>query len=85
MCLPKVLMKTPCHMINAAALFHRCSVSAEAVAKRDEMVFQAAYDAGVPICMALSGGYAKDSAGVISECIKHIIQKFGLIEPSRKV
>lgn len=78
-------MKTPCHMINAAALFHRCSVSAEAVAKRDEMVFQAAYDAGVPICMALSGGYAKDSAGVISECIKHIIQKFGLIEPSRKV
>ncbi|CAL8468554.1 g8094 [Coccomyxa elongata] len=63
----------------------RCRVSPDAVAKRDEMVFQAAHDAGVPICMALSGGYAKDSAGVISKCIEHVVQKFGLIQPSSKV
>ena len=31
-------------------------VSAESVVKRDEMVWQAALDNEVPICMALSGG-----------------------------
>lgn len=62
----------------------RCKVSPEAVAKRDEMVFQAALDAGVPICMVLSGGYARDSAGVISKCIEHVIRKFYLIRPSQK-
>ena len=31
-------------------------VSAESVVKRDEMVWQAALDNRVPICMALSGG-----------------------------
>lgn len=67
------------------SLLHRCRVSPDAVAKRDEMVFQAAHDAGVPICMALSGGYAEDSAGVISKCIERVVQKFGLIQPSSKV
>jgi histone deacetylase 11 len=63
----------------------RCNVSADAVAKRDEMVFQAAKSAGVPICMALSGGYARNSAQVISKCIEHVIRTFGLIVPHSKV
>lgn len=82
---PVALEETFPQYRNAQLLLHRCRVSPEAVAKRDEMVFQAAYNAGVPICMALSGGYAKDSAGVISSCIKHVIQKFGLIQASSKM
>jgi histone deacetylase 11 len=57
-------------------------VSAQGVAQRDEMVFEAARRAGVPICMALSGGYARDSAAVISTCLKHVIEKFELVRPS---
>ena len=60
-------------------------MSAEGVAKRDEMVFEAAKKAGVPICMALSGGYAKDSAGVISKCLQHVIEKLELIKPCSKL
>ena len=60
---------------------HRLEVSAQGVAQRDEMVFEAARRAGVPICMALSGGYARDSASVISSCLKHVIDKFELISP----
>ena len=64
----------------------RCCVSAEGVAKRDEMVFEAARSAGVPICMALSGGYARNSADVISKCLMHVIDKFKLIKkPSSKL
>ena len=51
---------------------------------RDEMVFGAAKAAGVPICMALSGGYARNSAGVISACLLHVIRKFELIRPAGK-
>ena len=34
-------------------------VTAQGVATRDELVWQAAAEAGAPICMVLSGGYAK--------------------------
>ena len=62
----------------------RCQVSAEAVCKRDEMVFAAAVESGVPICMALSGGYAKNSAKVITQCLSHVFNKFQLImKPSK--
>ena len=60
-------------------------VSAEAVCKRDEMVFSAALRSGVPICMALSGGYAKDSAKVITQCLSHVFNKFQLIQKSSKL
>ena len=63
----------------------RCHVSAAGVCKRDEMVFAAALEAGVPICMALSGGYAKNSASVISQCLSHIFTKFKLIQRSSKL
>ena len=64
--------------------FARCNVSAEAVAERDELVFEAAKAAGIPICMALSGGYARNSAQVISKCIEHVIRKHELIVPLSK-
>ena len=63
----------------------RCKVSAEAVCKRDEMVFSAVLESGVPICMALSGGYAKDSAKVITQCLSHLFNKFQLIQKSSKL
>ena len=63
----------------------RCKVSAEAVCTRDEMVFSAALEFGVPICMALSGGYAKDSAKVITQCLSHVFNKFQLIQKSSKL
>ena len=49
------------------------------------MVFAAALEAGVPICMALSGGYAKNSATVISQCISHVLTKFNLIQKPSKL
>ena len=63
----------------------RCQVSAGGVCKRDEMVFAAALEAGVPICMALSGGYAKNSASVIRQCLSHVFTKFNLIQTSSKL
>ena len=63
----------------------RCQVSAEAVCKRDEMVFSAALESGVPICMALSGGYAKHSAKVITQCLMHVFNKFHLIQKPSKL
>ena len=53
--------------------------------KRDEMVFSAALEYGVPVCMALSGGYAKDSAKVITQCLSHVFNKFQLIQKSSKL
>lgn len=60
-------------------------MSAEAVCKRDDMVFAAALKAGAPICMALSGGYAKNSAQVISQCLSHVFTKFNLIQKPSKL
>lgn len=56
-----------------------------AVCKRDEMVFAATLEAGVPICMALSGGYAKESAQVISQCLSHVFTKFKLVHMPSKL
>ena len=60
-------------------------MSAEGVCKRDELVFAAALEAEVPICMALSGGYAKNSAIVIGQCLSHVFTKFDLIKKSSKL
>jgi hypothetical protein len=49
------------------------------------MVFAAALKAGVPICMALSGGYARNSAQVISQCLSHVFTKFKLIKMPSKL
>ena len=48
------------------------------VIARDQRVFQYAADAGVPICMLLSGGYASQSAAVISASIANLFTVFQL-------
>lgn len=54
-------------------------VSAAGVAARDEMVFQAAADAGVPICMVLSGGYARNNYRVVAASLANLLRKFRLV------
>ncbi len=56
----------------------RCKVSSDGVVRRDQMVWEAALLHDVPICMALSGGYAKDSAALIGRSITNLIEKFEL-------
>jgi histone deacetylase 11 len=53
-------------------------VSATGIQQRDEMVWQFAADQGVPIVMLLSGGYARNSAAVISSSLLHLFDKFQL-------
>eukprot|EP01025_Chloroclados_australasicus_P037545 TRINITY_DN3833_c3_g1_i4.p2 TRINITY_DN3833_c3_g1~~TRINITY_DN3833_c3_g1_i4.p2 ORF type:complete len:227 (-),score=25.73 TRINITY_DN3833_c3_g1_i4:562-1242(-) len=51
----------------------RMNVSKEGVCKRDEMVWRFALEQQIPICMVLSGGYAKDSANAIACSLKNIL------------
>eukprot|EP00892_Ulva_mutabilis_P007087 jgi/Ulvmu1/4750/UM020_0034.1 len=52
----------------------RVCVSAEAVRQRDMLVWQKFRQLRVPITMLMSGGYTKQSAGVISDSLADIIQ-----------
>lgn len=45
-------------------------ISADAILKRDKMVFDFAKKINIPIIMTLSGGYHEDSAEIVSESIK---------------
>lgn len=57
----------------------RMAVSREGIVERDELVWRYALQtAGAPLVMTLSGGYAKDSAAVITESLTNIMTKFGL-------
>jgi histone deacetylase 11 len=49
-------------------------VSAQGVARRDEMVWAFAQQLGAPIVMLLSGGYTRASAGVIVDSLTSILQ-----------
>lgn len=49
-------------------------MSAEAVRRRDMLVWQTFREAGVPVTMLLSGGYSKQSASVISDSLGDILQ-----------
>jgi len=54
------------------------SISAEGIIKRDEQVFQQAFDHDVPVVMLLGGGYQKSNAPIIAQSILNLDQKFGL-------
>lgn len=54
-------------------------VSADGIAARDEMVWGQAAQAGVPICMVLSGGYARNNYRVVGNSIAGLLRKFRLI------
>jgi histone deacetylase 11 len=53
-------------------------VSKKGIIRRDEMVFQAAFDHHLPIVMLFGGGYQKADAPVIAESILHLKEKFKL-------
>ena len=55
-----------------------CRVSAEDVVARDQQVWQYAADKRAPICMLLSGGYARHSATVIAQSIANLFRTFRL-------
>lgn len=51
----------------------RMCVSAEAVVERDSLVWTACRSRGIPVCMLLSGGYARNSAAVVSQSLERIL------------
>ena len=50
-------------------------VSAEGIIERDEFVFEQAKTNKIPILMLLSGGYTQESAKIISDSIKNLLEK----------
>ncbi len=49
------------------------NVSEKGIIERDAFVFQTALDNNIPILMVLSGGYSKESAGIIGRSIENIL------------
>lgn len=49
------------------------ALTREGIIKRDEMVFTAARNQDIPIVMVLSGGYTKESAGIIADSIESLL------------
>lgn len=56
----------------------RMDISAEAIAKRDELVFAEALARDIPIVMLLAGGYQQNNAAVIAESLLNLRKKFQL-------
>lgn len=52
----------------------RLSVSEAGIIQRDELVFREALDRHVPVMMLLSGGYSRQSAGIIGRSIENILK-----------
>ncbi len=55
------------------------NLSNECIIKRDEIMFEFAFDKNIPILMILSGGYQKINAKVISDSIFNLQEKFDKI------
>lgn len=55
-------------------MLYRMCVSSEAVQQRDMMVWKRFRERRVPVCMLLSGGYARESAAVISSSLAAILK-----------
>ena len=51
------------------------NISENGIRQRDELVFTQALSKQIPIVMVLSGGYSKESAGIISRSIEHLVKK----------
>jgi histone deacetylase 11 len=49
-------------------------ISAAGIIKRDEIVFTCALEHKIPILMLLSGGYAAQSAEIVSRSLEHLFQ-----------
>lgn len=59
--------------IYATDAIGKMSVSKDDIAKRDQFVFEQAKKANAPIVMLLSGGYTRESAGIIADSLVQII------------
>ena len=59
----------------------RMNISAQGIASRDAAVFEAARATGVPVCMLLSGGYAKRNYAVIAASLENLAKEFQLFGP----
>lgn len=51
------------------------SISRDGIIERDDYIFRAARDAGVPVAMVMSGGYTKDTAGIIADSIENLFEE----------
>ena len=51
------------------------NISENGIKQRDEIVFEQALSRDIPIVMVLSGGYTKESAGIISKSIENLLKK----------
>jgi len=58
----------------------RLCVSPDGVIKRDELVFNYAFESKIPIVMVLSGGYQKSNAAVIAQSIANLQKQFKLLD-----
>lgn len=57
------------------------NITAEGIIRRDGIVFQYAADRRIPILMVLSGGYTRQSAGVIGRSIGNILKNLRVVRP----
>lgn len=57
------------------------AMTAAGVIKRDEMVFDFAFEQQTPITMVFGGGYQKNNASVIAGSIENLHNRFGLFKP----
>lgn len=58
----------------------KMAVTREGIIERDAFVFGQALENKIPIAMTLSGGYTKESAGIIGGSITNLINKYGLFK-----
>jgi Deacetylases, including yeast histone deacetylase and acetoin utilization protein len=59
----------------------RMHITKQGLVNRDELVFKFAKERNVPVCMVTSGGYTSESAEVISDSLKNLMNKNYLHKP----
>jgi len=70
---PDVIIYNAGTDIYKGDLLGRMKISEAGIILRDEIVFKAAIDRGIPILMLLSGGYTKQSAYIIGRSIRNLM------------
>ncbi len=69
--------------ILAGDTLGRMNISKQGIIERDAFVFGEAFKRNIPITMVLSGGYTKQSAGVISKSVENLLTN--VITPRREI
>lgn len=72
-----------CHLRCVYTVSHpylnRVHVSKEGVCRRDEMVFELALKLRTPVCMLMSGGYARGNWRVVLQSLTNLLTKYNLL------